>query len=122
MQSRSGRKAAARRKIRAEIGPDTDERKDPAPHEPWIPYLGGLGNRCARAFAEWLAHSLLLLAILAVVKGLRYALAHLGFTDQDSFFEVVKIHYLFDAADFALVAALGTIGVIASVRSYRGKQ
>ncbi|MEA2329676.1 MAG: hypothetical protein QOE68_4635 [Thermoanaerobaculia bacterium] len=122
MRSRSGRKATAPRKIRAEIGPDTDERKDPAPHEPWIPYLGGLGNRCVRAFAEWVAHSLLLLAIFAVIKGLREAVAQLGFTEKDSFLNVVKIHYLFDAADFALVTALGTIGVIAVVRSYWGKQ
>lgn len=85
-------------------------------------FLRKLGDRCLRAFAEWVAHSLLLLGILAVIQGLHWCLTHvLGIPANKKFFAVVPMAYLFDGADFALLVGVAVVGVTAVVRSYLGK-
>jgi hypothetical protein len=89
---------------------------------PWPAFLGSIGSRCARAGAEWIAHSLLLFVIFASIQGLHYGLTHwLGVSADKKFFERIPMQYLFDGADFALLVAVGVIGVYAAVRSYQGK-
>jgi hypothetical protein len=94
----------------------------PAAAVPWPAFLGNLGSRCARAGAEWVAHSLLLFVIFATIQGLHYGLTHwLGVPADKKFFDRIPMQYLFDGADFALLVGVGIIGVLAAVRSYQGK-
>lgn len=86
-------------------------------------FVGTLGDRCLRAFLEWLAHSILLFGILAVIQGLHWGLTHvLGIPADKRFFDVVPMAYLFDGADFAVLIGVAIVGVTAVVRSYLGKQ
>lgn len=85
-------------------------------------FLRKLGDRCLRAFAEWLAHSLLLFGIIAVIEGLHWCLTNiLGIPADKKFFDVVPMAYLFDGADLALLVGVAIVGVTAVVRSYLGK-
>ena len=89
---------------------------------PWPVFLGNLGSRCAKAGAEWIAHSILLFVIFATIQGLHWGLTNLlGVPENKKFFDRVPMTYLFDAADFALLVGVGMIGVYAAVRSYQGK-
>lgn len=85
-------------------------------------FLRKLGDRCLRAFAEWLAHSILLFGIFAVIQGFHWGITHLlGVPADKVFFHVVPMQVLFDGADFALLVGLGLVGVTAAVRAYLGK-
>jgi len=94
----------------------------PALPLPWGAFLGNLGTRSVRAFAEWLVHSLLLLGIVAVIQGLHWCLTHLlGVPADKRFFGAIPLAWLFDGADLALLVGVAVVGVVAAVRSYQGK-
>ena len=94
----------------------------PAVPVPIGAFLGKLGDRCIRAFLEWLAHSLLLFGIFSVIQSLHWCLTHLlGIPESKAFFDVVPMAYLFDGADLALLIGVAVVGVTAVVRSYLGK-
>jgi len=92
------------------------------PPMPISAFLARLSDRCLRAFAEWLAHSLLLFGILAVIEGLHWCLTNvLRIPASKKFFDIVPMAYLFDGADLALLVGVAVVGVTAVVRSYLGK-
>lgn len=94
----------------------------PPAEETWPGFLRRLRDRCARAFLEWLAHSLLLFGIMAVIQGLHWGLIHaLQVPENKDFFGKVTLQQLVDGADFALLVGIGIVGVVAAVRSYLGK-
>src|SRR5437660_9591785 len=82
-------------------------------------FLRALGSRCLRAFAEWLAHAILLFGIFAVIQAFHWGITDLlGVPVTKVFFRVVPMEVLFDGADFALLVGLGLVGVTAAVRAY----
>jgi hypothetical protein len=94
----------------------------PAPPIPFGTFLRKLGDRCLRAFAEWVAHSVLLFGIFAVIQAFHWGLTHLlGVPEKKVFFHLVEMEVLFDGADFALLVGVGVVGVTAVVRAYLGK-
>ena len=88
----------------------------------WPEFLRKLRDRCSRAFLEWLAHSLLLFGIMAVIQALHWGLINiLRIPANKAFFGKVSLEYLVDSADFTLLVGIGIVGVVAAVRSYLGK-
>lgn len=89
---------------------------------PFGTFLGKLGDRCLRAFAEWVAHAILLFGIFAVIQAFHWGITDLlGVPVSKVFFHVVPMEVLFDGADFALLVGLALVGVTAAVRAYLGK-
>jgi hypothetical protein len=94
----------------------------PAAPVPLGTFVGSLGDRCLRAFLEWLAHSVLLFAIFAVIQAFHWGLTNLlGVPEDKMLFGRVPMSFLFDGADVALLVGLGLVGVTAAVRAYLGK-
>jgi hypothetical protein len=94
----------------------------PALPIPFGAFLRKLGDRCLRAFAEWVAHAILLFGIFAVIQAFHWGLTHiLGVPQNKVFFHLVEMEVLFDGADFALLVGVGVVGVTAVVRAYLGK-
>lgn len=94
----------------------------PAAPVPLSTFVGSLGDRCLRAFLEWLAHSLLLFGIFAVIQAFHWGLTNLlGVPEGKVFFGSAPMTFLFDGADVALLVGLGLVGVTAAVRAYLGK-
>ena len=75
--------------------------------------------RCARAAAEWSAHTLLALVIIACNSGLEWALKWLNRTDDPKFFDLLPMSWIFHAADVAVLVALSVYGVRAAIAAYR---
>lgn len=94
----------------------------PMPPVPLGEFLRKLGDRCLRAFAEWVAHSVLLFGIFAVIQGFHWGITSvLAVPENKAFFGRIPMTYLFDGADSALLVGLGLVGVTAVVRAYLGK-
>lgn len=85
-------------------------------------FLVKLVDRCFRAFAEWVAHSILVFGIFAVIQVFHWGITHLlGVPADKVFFHLVPMQVLFDGADFALIVGLGLVGITAVIRAYLGK-
>lgn len=87
--------------------------------------LGGFfrhtGNKTVRAIIEWLAHCLVVAALLGGMRVLQLWTGLLWEGQEILFMQLIPLDELFKTADFILLSAVLLLGIGCVVRAYRGE-
>jgi hypothetical protein len=86
-----------------------------------LPRAGPL-TRCGWALLEWIAHTVLIIGVIACVAAIDLAIRLLMRSDHPTFFSVFPVHWIFDAADCGALLGFSILGVRASLAAYRGER
>jgi len=79
-------------------------------------------GRAKNALVEWSAHTLVVGGLLVGIRLIEYLLHALWTVDERLLFGTIPLHWLFDAADLAILSGFLTYGVVKVLQVYSGRQ
>jgi hypothetical protein len=105
----------------AELNSPPAPQAESVPTETFRGFFRQTWGRAARAILEWIAHCLIVSALLGGMRSVQLWTKFLWQGEEVSFMGLVSLDELFHTADFILLAAVLLLGIGCVVRAYKGE-